>query len=197
MCWGRARAWCAPTGAPHRKRPLPILLPGSLAPLPPVAAALDPPQTDAVVSRIPVGRGPDADGVADAQRLLLDAVALQAGAAGPFRGVGPPPAERVRTVDVHPGMRVLILEFDDLPLDFDGVLLEIHGRERVMREQGSRREGQNQRHEAAHVTSPLSPARRGRPWSSADPGSAGALSRDDRNRASADRGWPQASQSTG
>jgi hypothetical protein len=49
-----------------------------------------------------------------------------------FDGINFRPAEDVTTHDANPRVRVLVLELDDVAFDFDGVLLDVVHRERVV-----------------------------------------------------------------
>src|SRR4029453_11323178 len=103
-----------------------------LPPLPAVGSALDSLQADPVIARIAVWGGPDADEVAGVQCALGDAVVLELRGTGPFDVIGFRLAEGVATHDVDPRVRVLVLELDNVALDFDGVLLDVVRGERVV-----------------------------------------------------------------
>ena len=57
--------------------------------------------------------------------LRGDAVTLETRHAGPFGGVRLRLAEHFLAHDVHPGVRITVLELDDFTLDLDGVGLDV------------------------------------------------------------------------
>src|SRR5215467_3544096 len=105
-------------------------------PPPAVGPPLHPLQANAVVGGILVWRRPDAKRVAWLEEVLGDAGAIELRDAHPFGSVDLRRVARaLGTLHKDPGMRVLVLELDDVAFDFDRIRLEVVHRERMMRQQ--------------------------------------------------------------
>src|SRR5690606_601706 len=119
-------------------------LAGAPAPVEAVGIALQIEHADPMIFRIAARIAGDRHDVAGPQRLVRDPLARQLPGPAPLDG----PALRlpvlVRRLDVHERVRIAEHELEQLPLDLDRPVLEVSGRERVMRGGGCACERENQ-----------------------------------------------------
>src|SRR6185369_2910191 len=173
------------------------LAPASPAPM--IRSPLDSLQTDAIITRVPVGRRPDAYPIALAESTFADAITLEPRHAGPLSRIDLRPAKGIFSLDVDPRVRILVLHLEDLTLDLDGVILDVVLRERMMPHERSRQAHDSGDHQRPQLPCHLIVL----PWrvptgllsSSSDPGWARAPARGYRNPAATVRYFRSASQS--